>query len=170
MQPVSVHNPVGQGCAEGRLLGGVKTFNWHGSPESPLHRGWSWSSVAQVMQSINHQIGVCVDAVVGFPGVGVVAGLNGLIDPFAVAQAQQGLRRDRGVLRVAFRGGAAGWFTEQVAGDRSGVSSAAVLPEVNGLPGAQQQLAPADAQVQGLAGEGGSDGAGMSSAPSSSWR
>ena len=31
------------------------------------------------MQSINHQIGVGIDAVVGFPGVGVVAGLNGLI-------------------------------------------------------------------------------------------
>ena len=44
-----------------------------------------------------------------------------------------------------------------MAGDRSGVSSAAVLPDVNGLPGAQQQLPPADAQVQGLAGERGSD-------------
>ena len=44
-----------------------------------------------------------------------------------------------------------------MAGDRSGVSSAAVLPEVNGLPGAQQQLASADAQAQGLAGERGSD-------------
>ena len=32
-----------------------------------------------------------------------------------------------------------------------------MLPEVNGLPGAQQQLPPADAQVQGLAGERGSD-------------
>ena len=38
------------------------------------------------MQSINHQIGVGIDAVVGFPGVGLVAGLNGLIDPFAIAQ------------------------------------------------------------------------------------
>ena len=71
------------------------------------------------MQSINHQIGVCVDAVVGFPGVGVVAGLNGLIDPLAIAQAQQGLRRGRGVLGVPLRVGAAGWFTEQVSGDRS---------------------------------------------------
>ena len=82
--------------------------------------------------------------------------LNGLIDPFAIAQAQQGLWLGEGGLRAA-RGGAAGWFTKEVAGDRSGVSSAAVLPEVNGLPGAQQQLAPADAQVQGLAGERGSD-------------
>ena len=44
------------------------------------------------MQSINHQIGLCVDAVVGFPGLGVVAGLNGLINPFATVEAQQGLR------------------------------------------------------------------------------
>lgn len=93
VQPVSVHNPIGQGCAECRLLGGIERFNWHGSPELPLHRGWSRLSVAQVMQSINHQIGVGIDAVVGFPGVGVVSGLNGLIDPFAIAQAQQGLRR-----------------------------------------------------------------------------
>ena len=57
----------------------------------PLHP--SKLSVAQVMQSINHQIGVCIDAVGGFPGVGIVAGLNGLIDPFAIAQAQQGFRR-----------------------------------------------------------------------------
>ena len=47
-------------------------------------------SDAQVMQSINHQIGVCIDAVVGFPCIRIVAGLNGLIDPFAIAQAQQG--------------------------------------------------------------------------------
>ncbi len=46
------------------------------------------------MQSINHQIGVGIDAVVGFPGVGVVAGLNGLIDPFAIAQAQVGRLED----------------------------------------------------------------------------
>ena len=44
------------------------------------------------MQSVNHQIGVCIDAVGGFPGIGIVAGLNGLIDPFAIAQAQQGFR------------------------------------------------------------------------------
>ena len=54
-------------------------------------------------------------------------------------------------------GGNLGGLAEQVAGDRSGVSSAAVLPEVNGLPGAQQQLSVTDTQAEGLAGERGSD-------------
>ena len=40
-----------------------------------------------------------------------------------------------------------------MAGDRSGVSSAAVLPEVHGLPGAKQQLPSTDAQAEGLAGQ-----------------
>ena len=44
------------------------------------------------MQSINHQIGVCIDAIVCFPGIGVVSRLNGLIDPFRIAKTQQGLR------------------------------------------------------------------------------
>ena len=43
--------------------------------------------VAQVVQTVNHQIGVCIDAVVGFPCIRIVAGLNGLIDPFAIAEA-----------------------------------------------------------------------------------
>ena len=54
-------------------------------------------------------------------------------------------------------GGNLGGLAEQVAGDCSGVSSAAVLPEVNGLPGAQQQLSVTDTQAEGLAGERGSD-------------
>ena len=48
--------------------------------------------VAQIMQSINHQIGICIDAVVCFPGIGVMSYLNGLIDPFRIAKTQQGLR------------------------------------------------------------------------------
>ena len=50
------------------------------------------ASIAEVMQAINHQIGVCIDAVICFPGIGVMAYLNGLIDPFRIAKAQQGLR------------------------------------------------------------------------------
>ena len=40
-----------------------------------------------------------------------------------------------------------------MAGDCSGVSSAAVFPDVHVLPGAQQQLSSTDAQAEGLAGQ-----------------
>ena len=44
------------------------------------------------MQSINHQIGVGINSVVCFPGIGVVSRLDGLIDAFRIAEAQKRLR------------------------------------------------------------------------------